>query len=72
MIRQTILHYRIVEKLGADTADSSRITAQPEVILPVGFACSESSDTGQKSARGKLSDNELPGLTHQYRPDLEH
>lgn len=30
-IRQTILHYRSVEKLGAGPANSSRITGQPEV-----------------------------------------
>ena len=32
MIPQTILHYRIVEKLGAGAADSSRITGYTEVI----------------------------------------
>ena len=30
MIPQTILHYRIVEKLGAGAADSSRITVYSE------------------------------------------
>jgi hypothetical protein len=49
-----------------------RITAHSEVILRVGSARPEPSDTGQMCARRKLSANVLLRLTRQCPPNPEH